>query len=99
MSDDIVRIEHLKKILHSPYDIPSFRRNRNKRNTFSRELYKDISQKTKMLPKLKEFYLECVLPEIVDPRETRNMRVRDPPHIQEAQRSKAENDARKTKKN
>lgn len=41
--------------------------------------------KTKMLPKLQTFYKTCLLPELVDPRERRNMEIRDPPHILEAQ--------------
>ncbi|XP_063222723.1 uncharacterized protein LOC134531105 isoform X1 [Bacillus rossius redtenbacheri] len=41
-----------------------------------------------MLPKLKRFYLECVLPEIADPRHSRGLRCRDPDYIREAQERK-----------
>jgi hypothetical protein len=46
-----------------------------------------------MVPHLRRFYLNCVLPEIVDPRETRNMRARDPAYIIEA-RAAAKSKAR-----
>lgn len=36
--------------------------------------------KDKMETPLKIFYLECILPELVDPRHTRNMPIRDPCH-------------------
>lgn len=42
----------------------------------------------KMLPKLKRFYLECVLPEIADPRHTRGLRCRDAEYIKAAQEKK-----------
>jgi hypothetical protein len=45
----------------------------------------EVFWQDKMVPLLRRFYLNCVLPEIVDPRETRNMRVRDPDYILEAQ--------------
>lgn len=37
--------------------------------------------KYEMEPQLIRFYLDCVLPELVDPRHTRNMAIRDPPFI------------------
>jgi hypothetical protein len=37
--------------------------------------------KLEMEPKLVQFYMECILPELVDPRHTRNMKIRDPPYI------------------
>jgi hypothetical protein len=37
-----------------------------------------------MLPKLKQFYMECLLPEIVDGRIPRGMKVREPVFITEA---------------
>ncbi|KAF0747565.1 YqaJ domain-containing protein, partial [Aphis craccivora] len=39
----------------------------------------------KMLPKLINFYMDCMLPEIVDPRVPRGLRIRDPAKITEAQ--------------
>jgi YqaJ-like viral recombinase domain len=38
-----------------------------------------------MVPKLSQFYLDCLLPELVDSRDLRGMRVRDPPSVIEAQ--------------
>lgn len=38
-----------------------------------------------MLPKLKQFYLECLLPELANPRVPRGLKVREPPHIIHAQ--------------
>lgn len=38
-----------------------------------------------MLPKLISFYMECMLPEIIDPRIPRGLRVKDPAKITEAQ--------------
>lgn len=43
---------------------------------------------TQMLPKLKQFYMECVLPEIVDSRQSRSMPIREPDYIVEAQNRK-----------
>jgi hypothetical protein len=37
--------------------------------------------KFKMELKLVQFYIECILHELVDPRHTRNMKIRDPPYI------------------
>lgn len=39
-----------------------------------------------LLPKLKQFYMECILPEIADSRIRRGMRVREPEYILEAQK-------------
>lgn len=39
----------------------------------------------KMLPKLINFYMDCMLPEIIDPRVPRGLRIRDPAKITEAQ--------------
>lgn len=45
-----------------------------------------------MFSKLKRFYMECVLPEIIDPRLSRSMPIRNPPYILEAQeKSKKKN--------
>ncbi|KYN21748.1 hypothetical protein ALC57_05874, partial [Trachymyrmex cornetzi] len=41
--------------------------------------------KNKMLPFLTRFYLECMLPEIVDSRHNRNMPIREPQYIIKAQ--------------
>jgi len=38
----------------------------------------------KMEDKLVRFYNDCILPEIVDPRRSRNMPIRNPPYIEEA---------------
>lgn len=38
----------------------------------------------KMRLKLDSFYLNCILPELLDPRHNRNMPIRDPPYILEA---------------
>ncbi|KYM99959.1 hypothetical protein ALC62_09282 [Cyphomyrmex costatus] len=45
--------------------------------------------KKKMLPRLICFYYECMLPEIVDSRYNRNMPIREPGYILEAQRETA----------
>ncbi|CAN7978517.1 unnamed protein product [Ixodes persulcatus] len=50
-----------------------------------------------MLPQLQKFYRYCLLPEIVDPRQSRSMPIRDPDYILEAIREKAQK-APKTKK-
>ncbi|XP_063221397.1 uncharacterized protein LOC134530485 isoform X1 [Bacillus rossius redtenbacheri] len=39
----------------------------------------------KMLPKLSQFYMDCILPEIADPRIPRGLPVREPLYITEAQ--------------
>lgn len=38
-----------------------------------------------MFPKLNKFYMDCVLPELIDPRHSRSMAIRNPPYILEAQ--------------
>lgn len=42
----------------------------------------------KMVNKLVQFYEHCVLPELLDPRQERNMPIRDPEYIIEAKRRK-----------
>lgn len=37
--------------------------------------------KTKMEPKLTRFYIDCILPELVDPRLPRKMNIRDPEYV------------------
>ncbi|XP_063232518.1 uncharacterized protein LOC134536644 [Bacillus rossius redtenbacheri] len=44
--------------------------------------------KKDMLPKLERFYFNCVLPEIVDPRNVRGLKCRDPEYIEEAKSKK-----------
>lgn len=44
------------------------------------KIYKDNSFWVKILPRLKAFFMECVLPELVDPRASRNLPLREP-HI------------------
>lgn len=41
-----------------------------------------------MISKLQKFYMHCLLPELIDPRHTRSMEVRDPEHILSAQKKK-----------
>jgi len=43
---------------------------------------------TIMLPKLNNFFFNCFLPELVDPRHTRNMPIRNPESIIKAQEEK-----------
>ena len=50
-----------------------------------------------MEPKLTKFYVNCILPEIIDPRFTRNMKIRDPDYIVEAMKMKQERKLKKTK--
>lgn len=45
---------------------------------------------TEMEPFLTRFYRECVLPEVVDPRLERSMKIRDPPYILDAIAEKEE---------
>lgn len=47
---------------------------------------RDDFWKIKMEEKLVRFYLECILPELVDPRYTRKMSIREPLYIIEAQK-------------
>ncbi|RVE52850.1 hypothetical protein evm_002507 [Chilo suppressalis] len=52
----------------------------------------------KMKNKLTKFYLDCLLPELVDPRHSRNMPIRDPLYIENAIKEKQNKDeAKKTK--
>lgn len=48
----------------------------------------DIFWKTTMLPKLEQFYFNCLLPEIIDPRRRRNMPIKEPEYILKAQGKK-----------
>ncbi|KAL0840686.1 hypothetical protein ABMA28_015880 [Loxostege sticticalis] len=48
----------------------------------------DIFWKTKMEKKLTAFYMDCLLPELVDPRHPRNMEIRNPSYIEEAIKKK-----------
>lgn len=41
-----------------------------------------------MEEKFKNFYFDCLLPEIIDPHYPRNMPVRNPEHIIEAQKQR-----------
>lgn len=43
-----------------------------------------------MFPKLKQFYFNCLLPELVDPRYPRSMEIRNPNYILEAKKEKKE---------
>uniref|UniRef100_A0A1B6E5X2 Uncharacterized protein n=1 Tax=Clastoptera arizonana TaxID=38151 RepID=A0A1B6E5X2_9HEMI len=40
--------------------------------------------KEKMFPKLERFYMDCLLPELIDPRHNRSMPIRNPSYIEEA---------------
>lgn len=63
---------------------------------FTERIFRDLNLWTNsMLPKLRTFYLQCMLPEIVDSRIKRNMKIRDPPYIIQA-REKLQN-KKKTK--
>ncbi|CAB3252762.1 unnamed protein product [Arctia plantaginis] len=54
-------------------------------------IYRDDDYfENKMKPKLCNFYLNCILPEILDPRHTRNMEIRNPTYIMEAIKKKEE---------
>ena len=46
-----------------------------------------------MLPKLHEFYMKCMLPELVDPRKRRSMPLREPDFVISAQERKQARDA------
>ncbi|XP_025196005.1 uncharacterized protein LOC112595692 [Melanaphis sacchari] len=53
--------------------------------------YDEVFWNTKMAEKLKRFYMECLLPEIVDPLYGRRFEItdiREPEYIKEAQRKK-----------
>lgn len=43
---------------------------------------------TEMVKKLKDFYFDCLLPEIIDPRYVRSMPIRDPTYILEAMKKR-----------
>lgn len=53
---------------------------------------------TSMLPKLEQFYYNCYLPELVDPRYTRNMPIRNPDYIIKAQEEKKNKTVQKKNK-
>ncbi|XP_025192182.1 uncharacterized protein LOC112592372 [Melanaphis sacchari] len=50
----------------------------------------DTLWQTKMFPKLNDFFFNCLLPELVDPRHPRSMPIRNPNNILEAKRRKNE---------
>ncbi|CAN8019815.1 unnamed protein product [Ixodes persulcatus] len=52
----------------------------------------------KMIKQLQKFYTFCLLPELVDPRRSRSMPIRDPDYIQNAKKKKAEANAKIKKK-
>lgn len=47
-------------------------------------IWRDVSFWEKILAKLRTFYMDCVLPELVDPRASRNMNLREPQYIIDA---------------
>jgi len=50
-------------------------------------MFKDeIFWNEKMLPKLSQFYYNFLLPELIDPRYSKNMSIRNPDYIIEAQK-------------
>jgi len=51
-------------------------------------IYKDKEFWDKILPKLVQFYVDCMLPEILDGRIPRKMTARDPVYITKAQKNK-----------
>ena len=48
---------------------------------------------TCMVEKLKSFYLDCILPELIDPRYTRSMNIRDPQSIIDTKEINKENES------
>jgi len=48
----------------------------------------DIFWDTKMFPKLQKFFYNCLLPELIDPRHSRSMPIRNPLYILEAKLNK-----------
>ncbi|KAH6942122.1 hypothetical protein HPB50_001145 [Hyalomma asiaticum] len=44
--------------------------------------------KNEMFPRLKTFYMHCMLPELVDPRRSRGLPIREPDHITQAQKNR-----------
>ena len=62
------------------------------------KIYRDDSfWKEFMVNKLKNFYFDCLLPEIIDPRYPRSMPIKNPTYILEAQKLNVEK--RNTNKN
>lgn len=51
---------------------------------FVQRIFPDDTMWSEMLPKLTRFYLDCMLPEITDPRIPRGLKVREPPSLQVA---------------
>lgn len=49
-----------------------------------------------MKEKLCRFYLNCILPELLDPRHTRNLPIRNPRYIEEAMAKTIKNKENKT---
>lgn len=52
----------------------------------------------KMFTKLKSFYMNCLLPEIIDPRHNRSMPIRNPLYIEEARQKAAQKKAKEAGK-
>lgn len=50
--------------------------------------------RNEMFPKLKKFYMNCILPELIDPRQCRSMPIRNPLYILEAQEASKKKKAR-----
>ncbi|XP_049268013.1 uncharacterized protein LOC125756965 [Rhipicephalus sanguineus] len=48
----------------------------------------EVFWKNEMFPRLKTFYMHCMLPELVDPRRSRGLPIREPDHITEAQKNR-----------
>lgn len=48
----------------------------------------DTFWKDEMEPKLTKFYYDCILPELIDPRHTRKMSIRDPYYIEQEIKNK-----------
>jgi hypothetical protein len=70
-------------------------------NDFHSEVIKrdDDLWYNQMLPKLNKFYMECLLPEIIDPRVPRGRNCRDPQYILDAQiKHKSIKEAQEAKK-
>lgn len=56
---------------------------------YSQTIERDVEfWNTKMKQKLKDFFYDCMMPELVDPRHTRSMEIRDPLSILNAQEKK-----------
>lgn len=52
-----------------------------------------------MKEKLCKFYLNCILPELLDPRHTRSLEIRNPQYILDAIKMKSDKKAKKEPKN